>query len=89
MISKVGLTPEDFEPIKRAYVEKDFEKARALMTDEMAELAIYGTPEDCVERINKLIRTGLKHIRFGPPLGPNPEETINLIGEDIIPHFRD
>ena len=59
------------------------------MTDDMANLAIYGTPEDCVERINTLVKKGLKHIRFGPPLGPDPKTTIQLIGEKILPHFKD
>jgi 5,10-methylenetetrahydromethanopterin reductase len=59
------------------------------MTDEMAQLAIHGTPDDCIDRIEHLIDKGLTHIRFGPPLGPDPEEAIRLLGEKIIPHFRD
>jgi 5,10-methylenetetrahydromethanopterin reductase len=89
MIGKVGLTPEDFDPIRNALSEKNYVKARGLMTDHMAQLAIYGTPGDCVERINRLVKEGLKHIRFGPPLGPDPVETIKLIGEEIIPSFRE
>jgi len=89
MIGKIGLTTEDFDPIREALSARDYRKARSLMTDEMAELAIHGTPEDCVERIDRLIGRGLTHVRFGPPLGPDPEETIRLIGEEIIPHFRE
>ena len=80
---------EDFDPIRKAFAERDKEKAMSLMTDEMADLAIYGSPDDCIERIDGLIQMGLKHIRFGPPLGPNPENTIQLIGEKIIPYFKD
>jgi 5,10-methylenetetrahydromethanopterin reductase len=89
MISTLGLTTEAFDPIREAYERRDVESARKLMTDEMASLAIYGTPEDCVERIEKLVSKGLRHVRFGPPLGPDPRETIRLIGEEIIPHFED
>ena len=89
MIGKVGLRPEDFDPIREALSAQDFERARALVTDEMARIAIHGTPEDCVERIDQLIGKGLTHVRFGPPLGPDPGETIRLIGEDIIPHFSE
>jgi len=89
MIGKVGLRPEDFDPIREALSAQDYERARALVTEEMARIAIHGTPEDCVERIDRLIDRGLTHVRFGPPLGPNPEETIRLIGEEIIPHFEE
>ena len=89
MIKYIGLTTEDFDPIRDALSRRDTASARSLMRDEMANLAIYGTPEDCVERINALVKNGLKHIRFGPPLGPDPKKTITLIGEKILPHFRD
>jgi 5,10-methylenetetrahydromethanopterin reductase len=89
MIKTISLEPEDFDPIREAYSRRDNETARKLMTDQMADLAIYGTPDECVERIDKLVKKGLKHIRFGPPLGPDPSETIRLIGEDIIPHFKE
>jgi 5,10-methylenetetrahydromethanopterin reductase len=89
MIGKVGLTPQDFDLIKEAHSERDYKKAKSLMTDEMAQLAIHGTPDDCIDRIEKLIEKGLTHIRFGPPLGPDPKEAIRLLGEKIIPYFRD
>jgi 5,10-methylenetetrahydromethanopterin reductase len=89
MISKIGLVPEDFNSIKEALSVRDFERARGLMTDEMARIAVYGSPDDCITRIEKLVDKGLEHIRFGPPLGPDPVKTIHLIGEEIIPYFRD
>ncbi len=88
MISKIGLKREDFDQIRQAYNKRDYRKARSLMTDEMASLAIYGTPDDCIEQINSLIKKGLKHVRFGPPLGPDPVKTITLIGKKIIPYFE-
>lgn len=89
MIGKVGLTSEDFDPIREAISVRKYDVARNLMTDKMTRLAICGTPDDCIERIEKLIDKGLKHIRFGPPLGPNPDEAIRLIGNKVIPYFRD
>ena len=89
MIAEIGLTPLDFDPIREAYAAKDPEKARSLVTDKMADIAIHGTPEDCIRRLEKLVNKGLNHIRFGPPLGPDPAETIRLIGEEIIPYFRE
>jgi 5,10-methylenetetrahydromethanopterin reductase len=89
MIGKVGLKSEDFDPIREAISERKYDVARKLMTDKMTRLAICGTPDDCIERIEELIGKGLKHIRFGPPLGPDPDEAIRLIGNEVIPYFRD
>jgi 5,10-methylenetetrahydromethanopterin reductase len=89
MIKYVGLRSEDFNPIREVISKRDYEAARKLMTDDMANLAIFGTPDDCVDRIEKLIEKGLKHVRFGPPLGPDPETTIQLLGHKIIPHFKE
>ena len=89
MIKYVGLRSEDFNPIRGAINKRDYKEARKLMTDDMANLAIYGTPDDCIDRIEKLIDKGLKHVRFGPPLGPDPETTIQLLGQKIIPHFKE
>lgn len=89
MISTIGLTSEDFDHIKKAYKDRDPKKARSLMTEHMADLAIYGDPDDCIERIEKLVDKGLRHVRFGPPLGPEPRQTIRLIGEEIIPYFEE
>jgi 5,10-methylenetetrahydromethanopterin reductase len=87
MIAKVGLLPQDYDLIKEALLVRDFDKARSLMTDPMADLAVHGTPEQCIDRLEKLIKRGLTHVRFGPPLGPDPKEAIRLIGEEIIPYF--
>lgn len=89
MIKTVGLCSEDFDLIREAYNRRDSEGAKRLVTDEMAELAIWGNPGDCIERIDRLAKGGLRHIRFGPPLGPDPKETIEIIGKQIIPYFKD
>jgi 5,10-methylenetetrahydromethanopterin reductase len=89
MIKYVGLKSSDFNLIREKIGMRDYEGAKKLMTNEMADLAIYGTPDDCINRIEKLVEKGLKHIRFGPPLGPDPETTIQLIGKEIIPYFKE
>jgi 5,10-methylenetetrahydromethanopterin reductase len=89
MIQTVGLKREDFDSIREAYSRRDIDTARKLMTDQMAELAVYGTPDECINRINMLVKKGLNHIRFGPPLGPDPRETIRLLGDKIIPYFKE
>ena len=89
MIEKIGLKTEDFDLIREAYNRREIDKACNLMTDHMADLAIHGTPSECIERIDRLMKMGLRHIRFGPPLGPDPVETIRLLGEEIIPYLKE
>lgn len=66
----------------------DKEGARKLVTDDMLRLAIVGTPDECVDTISGMVEAGVTHVSLGGPLGPDPREAIRLIGERIIPAFR-
>ncbi len=88
MTREIGLGPMDFDPIKSAMTKGDIEEAKALVTDRMMRLAISGSPEDCVTRLQELEGIGITQINIGPPLGSDPEESIETIGKKIIPNFR-
>ncbi len=86
---RLGLTHEDFAPIEQAYmVERDAEKARRLVTPAMLNIGIAGTTQDLIERLERLVALGARHLSFGPPLGSDPLAAIGAIGRDVIPHFR-
>ena len=86
---RLGVTQEDFRPIEHALMtERDLEKARSLVDERMLRIGIVGTPEDLIPRLEHLVALGVKHLSFGPPLGPNPIEAIRSIGRVVIPHFR-
>jgi 5,10-methylenetetrahydromethanopterin reductase len=87
MISKVGITQLDVEPIKVKLLKGDYEGAAESVTDNMLDLAVYGTPRECIERISVMRKKGASSISIGGPLGKNPEEAIRLIGKEIIPEF--
>lgn len=87
---RLGLTQDDFRPIEQALmVERNPEKARTLVDERMLRIGIVGTPQDLIERLENLVRLGVKHLSFGPPLGPDPAAAIAAIGRVVIPHFRD
>ncbi|HEX3722440.1 MAG TPA: LLM class flavin-dependent oxidoreductase [Nitrolancea sp.] len=87
---RLGLTQDDFRPIEQALmVERNPEKARALVDERMLRIGIVGTPQDLIDRLENLVRLGVKHLSFGPPLGPDPAGAIEAIGRIVIPHFRD
>ena len=87
-LSEIGLSPEDFDPIRQLIEEGDYDAAAAAVTESMLGLAIVGTPMEVIERIEWLGEQGLTQVNLGGPLGPDPAEAIRLMGEEVIPHFR-
>jgi alkanesulfonate monooxygenase SsuD/methylene tetrahydromethanopterin reductase-like flavin-dependent oxidoreductase (luciferase family) len=53
----------------------------------------YGTPEDCIRYVQRLFDAGADEILFLSQMGGVPHEaimeTIELIGSEVIPHFRE
>ncbi|MBZ0283168.1 MAG: LLM class flavin-dependent oxidoreductase [Anaerolineae bacterium] len=89
ILAQLGLTHTDFDAIQQAVmVENDLEKAKALVRPQMLQIGIVGTTRDLIDRLEKLAGLGVRHISFGPPLGPDVAEAITAIGQDVIPHFR-
>ncbi len=89
ILEQLGLTHADFVEIERAVMqENNIEKAKSLITPQMMQIGIAGTTQDLIRRLEKLVALGVKHISFGPPLGPEIHEAIRAIGCDVIPYFR-
>ena len=61
----------------------DFESG--VITDQMLALGVSGGPADVVAACARLIADGARHISFGPPLGPDPEEAIRVLAAEVIP----
>ncbi|MBX3000402.1 MAG: LLM class flavin-dependent oxidoreductase [Caldilineaceae bacterium] len=86
--ARLGVDREEFRPIEQALqVERDEEKAIALVDDRMLRIGVVGGPADLIERLEPLVAAGVDHLSFGPPLGPDPQEAVRLLGQ-IIRHFR-
>ena len=87
-LATVGLSRAHFSETERLVTAGDYAGARAAVTPEMMKLAVIGTPEDAIAKIEMLAEAGVTQISVGGPLGPDPDETIRLFGEKIIPYFR-
>ncbi len=87
-LGTVGLTVESFSEVYNALNEKGVRAAAKLVKEEMLRLAIYGSPEDCISRLEKLKDAGVDEVLLGAPLGPDPRESVQIIGRKIIPHLR-
>ena len=89
ILSQLGLTAADFDEIQHVFhVERDEAKAIQLVDDRMLRIGIVGQPSDVIERLEPLVAAGATHLSFGPPLGPNPLEAVQLLGQ-VIAHFKD
>ena len=88
MISRAGVSQKDVQPVRLELANRRYESAARKVTDKMLDLAVYGTPEDCIKRIETMVRKGATTISIGGPLGKDPDEAIRIIGREIIPHFK-
>lgn len=85
---RLGVTKADFAPIERAMmVERDEEKAMALVDERMLNIGVVGGPEEVIARLEPLVAAGVRHLSFGPPLGPEPLRAVGLLGR-VVQHFR-
>lgn len=90
IFERLGLTRDDFVPIERAVVgEGNLEKAIDLVDERMLQIGVVGQPDDLIVRLTPLVEAGARHLSFGPPLGSDRLEAINLLGQEILPYFRD
>jgi 5,10-methylenetetrahydromethanopterin reductase len=89
ILEALGVDRTDFEPIQRALVvERDAKRARTMVTPAMLRIGVVGTAVDLIPRLEGLVDLGARHLSFGPPLGPDPLAAIELLGREVLPHFR-
>lgn len=87
-LAPIGLAPEDFAPVRAAWQAGAMARAMALLTPPMFRLAIYGDPDEMVERLRWLVDRGVTQINIGPPLGPDPERALRVTGERVLARLR-
>lgn len=92
----IGIDSEEIKAVTEAVLEKDYARedkyahAEHLISDHTIDnMAAVGTPEDVIHGAERMIRSGVTHISFSHPHGPNVEEAIHLLGRDVIPQLKD
>jgi 5,10-methylenetetrahydromethanopterin reductase len=88
-MNTVGLSRADFAGTAELIAGRRYEEVASLVTPEMLQLAVTGTPEDAIRKIELLADAGVTRVSVGGPLGPDPKATIRMFGEQIIPYFRE
>ncbi len=87
-LAQVGLSHEVFADVHNTFKQKGLHEAIKLVTPEMLRLAVTGSPDDCLSQLEKLEKAGVNQVLIGAPLGPNPKESIKMIGKEIIPRLK-
>src|SRR5438067_2436493 len=68
--------------------ERNPAKARSLVDARILRIGLVGTPAELILRLEGLAAMGVRHLSFGPPLGPDPLAAVEAIGREVIPYFR-
>lgn len=89
ILERHGIDLKKADKIRGALKAGDFGQAFGSVSPEMIEaFSVCGTPDTCIEQINRLLKAGISQFVVGSPIGPNVRKSIDLISETIIPHFK-
>lgn len=89
ILNRHNIPLEQAEKIGDALSKGKFGQAIGLVSPEMMDaFCIAGTPEQCIEKIEELQKTGVTQLVCGSPLGPNIPAAIKLMGKTILPAFK-
>ena len=87
-LAPIGLMPADFDDVRLAWHAGNMDAAMRGLDERMFRLAIYGSPEDMLERVRWLGSRGVTQVNLGPPLGPEPLDALRITGEHVIAHYK-
>ena len=89
ILKRLGLERTDFDEIRHlAHDEDDLSSAAGLVTEEMMAIGIAGDASTVRDRLRPFLAAGAEHLSFGPPLGPDPVRSLELLGEGVVEALR-
>ncbi|WP_306205444.1 LLM class flavin-dependent oxidoreductase [Actinoplanes sp. RD1] len=83
-----GLDPAEFARTQELMLAGREDDAIASVTDSMLQLGIVGGVDEVIDQCAQLIDAGVRHISFGPPMGPDPLAALRLLGAEVLPVLR-
>jgi len=90
ILERHGVDLAKANKIRGALKKGDFGGAFGSVSPEMIEaFSIAGTPDICNQKITRLLKAGITQFVVGSPIGPNARKSIDLISEQVIPHFKE
>jgi 5,10-methylenetetrahydromethanopterin reductase len=84
-----GITPESIADTAAVFNAGDVPRAASMVSERAVRaFSLTGTPADVIPQIEALIDAGATNIAFGPPLGPDFAEALELLATEVVPRFR-
>lgn len=80
-----GQEPGEFDRVQQLVSEGREDDAVRAVSDRMLGLGIVGGPSDVVDQCLALIESGVRHISFGPPMGPDPRRALQAFRDEVLP----
>jgi 5,10-methylenetetrahydromethanopterin reductase len=89
ILERHGISAELAGKVRDAIVHAQWKEAFSYVDNNMVEaFSICGTPETCIDKVNKLLKVGVNQIVVGSPIGPNVRKAIDMIASEVFPHFK-
>lgn len=80
-ITRVTVTPES--------VNRTVEASKQIPSEVVAKVCAFGTPDDCIAKIEQYVNAGARHIVLVPLVPPEAwEDNVHLFGKKVIPYFK-
>ena len=89
MTDVAGIPEEEINQVRQAAAVGDFKKGASYVSDlSIAKCSVTGTPEEVIQQIETMAAAGVTHVAFGHCLGPDFNEALDLLGKEVLPHFK-
>lgn len=89
MTEVAGVPAEEVQRVRDAAAVGDFERGASYVSDlAVSKHSVAGTPDDVIPQIEAMAAAGVTHVAFGHPLGPDFNEAVDLLGKEVLPHFK-
>ncbi|REJ74750.1 MAG: LLM class flavin-dependent oxidoreductase [Acidobacteria bacterium] len=89
LLRHLGVEDAELDPIREALAAGEpLSEVGQRVDERMLRVGVAGSPDEVVERLRPIRDAGAEHLSFGPPLGPDPEVAVRLLGRDVLPALR-
>ena len=89
MTDVAGIPAAEINAVREAAAVGNFELGAQHVSDLAVEkCSVTGTPEDVIQQIMEMAAAGVTHVAFGHCLGPDFNAALDLLGREVLPHFK-
>lgn len=81
-LNRHGIDSDIAKKIGEKIEKSNFREAFSLVTEKMLDsFSVSGSPQECKEKIERILDTRIDKVVIGSPLGPNPKESLSIASD--------